>query len=161
MRSKILVTAIACAFVTTGWAASNETPKELVATYETLADAILALNHSEENIVRAILDTHRRAAAAAQKAGDHEGVAAEMALFANEGDNAVGGIRKRLLEGGHHHNAAGEAQGIFEPGFVIVTREVKKQVLEAAAAYQKSAADPDRAKAFEAFSKAADSLQKK
>ncbi len=41
-----------------------------------------------------------------------------MALFANEGDNAIAGIRKRLVEGGHHHNAAGEEQGIFEEGYV-------------------------------------------
>lgn len=162
MRTKFLTTAALVATLVTGaWAASEGTPKELVTTYQTLADGILALNHTEENLVRALLDVHRRAAAAAHKAGDHEGAAAEMAFYASEGDNAVAGVRKRLLEGGHHHNAAGEAQGIFEPGFVVVTREVKKQVLEAAAAYQKATTDADRTKAWDAFGKAADSLQKK
>jgi hypothetical protein len=161
VKSKVWVVAALVVYVTSAWAESKGTPKDMVATYATLADGILALRRTEENFVRALLDGHRHAAVAMHARGDHEGVAAEMAFFANEGDNAVAGVRKRLLEGGHHHNAAGEAQGIYEPGFVVVTREVKKQVLDAAAAYQKATTDGDRTKAFEAFAKAADSLVKK
>ncbi len=51
-------------------------------------------------------------------------------------------IRKRLLDGGHHHNAAGEAQGIFDEGFVIVTKEAKKSFLDSAVAIGKSMAAP-------------------
>ena len=58
--------------------------------------------------------------------------AAELALFANEGDNAIGGVRKKLLEGGHHFNAAGEEAGVYEDGYVIVTREAKAAILDPA-----------------------------
>jgi hypothetical protein len=137
-----------------------ETPKDMAATYETLADAILAVRKTEENFVRALLDGHRHAAEAMLKRGDIEACAAEMSLWASEGDNAVGGVRKKLLEGGHHHNAAGEAQGIYEPGFVVVTREAKKAALDAAAAVQKATSDEEKTKAWDAFAKAVDSVKK-
>lgn len=137
-----------------------ETPKDMVATYETLADAILAVRKTEENFIRALLDGHRHAAEAMFKHGDAAEAAAAMALWANEGDNAVGGVRKKLLEGGHHHNAAGEAQGIYEPGFVVVTREAKKAALDASAALQKAANDEEKKKAWDDFAKAVDSVKK-
>src|SRR5262245_47490789 len=80
-------------------------------SYESLATIILGARQAEEDLVKAILEVHRGAAATKFQSGDFAGAAAEMALFANEGDNAVGGVRKRLLEGGHHHNAAGEEKG--------------------------------------------------
>ena len=122
-KALVLVVAIAAGAVLV-WA--QETPKDMVATYDALADGILALKRAEAGFVRSILDGHRHGAEAHFKAGDMGRAAAEMALWANEGDNAVGGIRKRLVEGGHHHNADGEAKGIYEPGYVIVTKKAKQ-----------------------------------
>jgi hypothetical protein len=124
------------------------TPAEMVATYNTLADGILALKRTEENLVRSILSAANAHAqvqlARAQKAisgGDAaaaksalEALAADVAQMGTEGDNAVAAVRKRLLEGGHHHNAAGEAQGIFDEGFVIVTKAAKQKLLDASRA---------------------------
>ncbi len=120
------------------------TPPEMVATYDTLADGILALKRTEENLVRSIVaaaNAHgqvqlaraRRSLAAGDAAGARaavEALAAAVAQMATEGDNSVAAVRKRLLEGGHHHNAAGEAQGVFDEGFVIVTRAAKQKLLD-------------------------------
>jgi hypothetical protein len=120
----------------------------MVATYETLADGILALKRTEENLCRSILAASFAHAQVelgrAQKAiAASDGKAAQAALealaaavghMATEGDNAVAGVRKRLLDGGHHHNAAGEAKGLFDEGFVIVTRAAKQKLLESSRA---------------------------
>jgi hypothetical protein len=136
--------------------AAPVTPTDIVATYSSLADAILALKRTEEDLVRSILaaaNAHAQAELArAQKAladGDAktaqwalEALAADVGQIATEGDNAVGAVRKRLLDGGHHHNAAGEAQGIFDEGFVIVTRTDKAKLLEASRAIGQMARAP-------------------
>ena len=111
--------------------AAQETPKSIVKAYDALADTILAVRAAERGFVTAMLDGHFHAAKVQMGQGDWEAAAGQMALFANEGDNAIGGVRKKLLEGGHHFNAAGEEQGLFEDGYVIVTREAKQAVLEA------------------------------
>ena len=72
-----------------------------------------------------------------------------MGQLATEGDNAVGAVRKKLLDGGHHHNAAGEAQGLFDEGFVIVTRAAKAKLLESSRAIGQMARAP-KADALEA-----------
>jgi hypothetical protein len=132
------------------------TPKEMVATYNTLADSILALKGTEENLVRTILaaaNAHgqaqlaraRAAIAANDMAGAKsalEALAAAVAQMATEGDNSVAAVRKRLIEGGHHHNAAGEAQGIFDPGYVIVTKAAKQKLLDSSRAIGQMAASP-------------------
>lgn len=139
-------------------AVAQSTPPSIVKTYESLATIILGAREAEADLVRAILDGHRRAAEAKFQSGDFAGAAAEMALFANEGDNAIGGVRKRLLEGGHHHNAAGEEKGIYEPGYVIVTRVAKQAALQASADLRKATAEADRKAAWDAFAKVADGL---
>ncbi|MHC4937460.1 MAG: hypothetical protein ACYTHK_00645 [Planctomycetota bacterium] len=139
---------------------AQETPKPMADTYSTLADAILAIKKTEANFVRGMLDGHAHGAKAFFMAGQSEKSAAEMALFANEGDNAVAGVRKRLLEGGHHHNAEGEAKGIYEPGYVIVTKAAKKEILAASAAMRAAKDDAARKAAWDAFAKAADPLMK-
>jgi hypothetical protein len=139
-----------------GSAAEVRTPAEMVATYSTLADGILALKRTEENVCRSILSAangHAHAdLARAQKAitaGDAkaaqaalEALAAEVAEMATEGDNAVAAVRKRLLEGGHHHNAAGEAQGIYDDGFVVVTKAAKASLLDSSRAIAQLAHAP-------------------
>ena len=125
--------------------ASLATPAEMVATYDSLADAILAVKKAEAGLVRSIvaaayaharveLERGRKAIGAQDtKAAQAaiEALAADVGQLATEGDAAVGAIRKRLLEGGHHHNAAGEAQGIYDEGYVLVTRAAKRVFLDA------------------------------
>jgi hypothetical protein len=137
-------------------AAGPATPGELVATYHSLADGILALKRAEEGLCRSILaagSAHAHVelvrAQAAIKAGDAkaaqaavEGLAASVGQLATEGDNAIAGIRKKLLDGGHHHNSAGEAQGIFDEGFVIVTRAAKTKLLASSRAIAQMASAP-------------------
>jgi len=135
--------------------APARTPQQLVETYDSLADVILASKKTEWNLVHSILAlTYRHAegtlaaakgklAAGENAKADIEKLAALVAQLGNEGDAAVAGVRKRLLEGGHHHNAAGESQGVYEEGFVIVTREAKKSLLESAGRIGRLAAAPD------------------
>jgi hypothetical protein len=139
------------------------TPAAMVATYSTLADGILALKRTEENVCHSILaagEAHAQVEVGrAQKAiasGDTktaqaslEALAAIVGQLATEGDNAVAAVRKRLLEGGHHHNAAGEAQGLFDEGFVVVNKASKTKLLESSRAIAALARAP-KADALEA-----------
>ena len=146
--------------VTAGFAWSQETPRSTVATYDSLADAILALKRTEESFIRSLLEGYRHSAEDSMKAGDYRRAAATIAIFANEGDNAIGGVRKRLIEGGHHHHSDGEAQGVYDPGFVIVTRKAKQQALAASAALMAAKTDEARSQAWQEFLSVADSLLK-
>jgi len=143
----VLLAAIVVGGAIPAWAQDHspaKTPRQLVETYDSLADAILANKKAEWNLVHSILAlTYRHAegtlaaAKAKMAAGENakaelEKLAALVSQLGNEGDSAVAGVRKRLLEGGHHHNAAGEAKGEYEEGFVIVTREAKKSFLASA-----------------------------
>ena len=139
--------------------ADTATPAALVATYASLADAILAVKATEANLVRTMLDggyAHAQALAAQARAAidagkkdeakaSLEALAALVAQLGAEGDNAIAGVRKRLLDGGHHHNAEGEKQGLYEPGYVIVTRAAKTELLAASKAIAQLASAPDRA----------------
>lgn len=137
---------------------AQKTPPAAVAAYDALADSILGLRTAESTFVMAILDFHYEAAARAFKNENWERAAAQMALFANEGDNAVAGIRKRLVEGGHHHNAAGEEAGTFDEGFVIITKKAKRQGLAASKALREAADDAARKAAWADFEKMANEL---
>jgi hypothetical protein len=146
-----------------GGGPSTATPPEMVATYDTLADAILAVNKTESNLARSILGAayaHAQVELArarqAIKGTDAkatqtalETLAATVAQLGTEGDSAVAGVRKRLLEGGHHHNAAGEAKGIYDEGYVVVTRVAKQAFLDASRAIGQIARAP-KAEALEA-----------
>lgn len=135
--------------------AATATPAQLVEAYNTLADTILAANKTEWNLVHAILATtygHAEAAMAEAKAaiesGKNAGPAVEkvaelVAQLGNEGDSSVAAVRKRLVEGGHHHNAVGEQQGIYDEGFVIVTKKSKKVFLDAGKAIGMMAGSPN------------------
>ena len=140
---------------------TQETPRTMADTYGSLADTILAVKRTEANFVRSLLDGHHHAARAFQQSGNSERASAEMSLFANEGDNAIGGVRKRLLEGGHHHNADGESKGIYEAGYVIVTKKAKEQLLAASAAMRAAKTDADRSAAWKQFEAAAMPLLEK
>jgi len=122
----------------------TETPRPLVDAYDSLADTILAAKKTEWNLVHSILAStygHAEAVmnsamtkleAAGDASADVEKLAALVAQMGNEGDASIAAVRKRLLEGGHHHNAKGEEQGIYDEGFVIVTRASKKVFLDSA-----------------------------
>lgn len=152
----IVIVSLACAVGAAVPAADDTaTPRQLVETYESLADAILAAKKTEWNLVHTILATTYGHAEATAKAAltkldegkdasaEIEALAALVAQIGNEGDAGVAAIRKRLIEGGHHHHASGEQQGIYDPGFVIVTREAKKQFLDASKAIARMAKSPD------------------
>ena len=144
----VIVTVLAlCAMPTL----AQKTPTSIVEAYDALADTILALRATEHGFVRSMLDGHRHAAMVRYQQGDWQAAAAEIALFANEGDNGIGGVRKRLLEGGHHFNADGEDQGIFEPGYVVVTSDAKKKLLAVSAALRQATDDAARAAAWADF----------
>lgn len=137
-------------------ASSPATPTPMVATYETLADGILALKRTEENLCRSILAAsyahaqvelaraQKSIAATDAKAAQAalESLAAAVGHIATEGDNAVAGVRKRLVDGGHHHNAAGEAQGMYDEGYVVVTKAAKQAFLESSRAIAMLAREP-------------------
>lgn len=137
---------------------AQKTPEKVVAAYDALANIILDMREAEYDFVVALLDGHLHGAKVLYKKGDYEGAAAEMAMFANEGDNAVGGVRKRLLEGGHHFNAEGEEQGVFEPGYVVVNREAKQKLLAASVALRQAKDDMARKAAWDDFAKVAKPL---
>ena len=136
---------------------SAATPPELVAAYNRLADSILAVKKTEHEMVKSILaatfrhaevtmNAAKAAVAAKQDAkASVEKLAALVSQLGNEGDNSVAAVRTRLLEGGHHHNAEGEKQGIYDDGFVIVTRAAKKIFLDTAQQIGKMAAAPTAA----------------
>lgn len=132
-------------------AAAQKTPDSLAAAYDDLADSILALRAAEDGFVRAILDDHYRGAKRSMERGEFERSAAEMALFAAEGDNRIAGIRKRLVEGGHHHNADDGEDGKYETGFVVVTRKAKKKLLESSANMRQATTPEGRQAAWDAF----------
>jgi hypothetical protein len=137
---------------------SPSTPEELVATYDSLANAILSTKQTEENLVRSMLSTTYAHASATRARAEQalqsgqtqqataaiEELAGHVAQLGNEGDNAVAGIRKRLVEGGHHHNSAGENQGVYDPGFVIVTRAAKQKLLTSSRNIAQLSRNPDK-----------------
>ena len=132
------------------------TPAEMVAAYDAVADTILAANKAERKVVLSILAASyahaqgelgraRQALKANDPAGAKaavENLAAAVGQIGTEGDNAVAGIRKRLLEGGHHANSAGEAQGVYEEGYVVVTKAAKQAFLASSKAIAMLAAAP-------------------
>ena len=139
-------------------AQTTATPAELAATYNSLADTILGAKHAEKNLVGAILAAtygHAEAARAEIRAklkggqnarAEVENLAALVSQLANEGDASIGAVRKRLIEGGHHHHASTPDQpSEYEDGFVVVTRAAKTAFLESAARIGKMAAAPDAA----------------
>ena len=157
MKSKTLIVVLAIALNAPS-AMAQDTPETMVHAYDAMADTILSLKRAEANFVRALLDGYRHGAEAAMKRGDWDAAAADMALFANEGNNAIGGIRKRLVEGGHHHHAQAETKGIYDPGYVIVTKQAKQEVLAASAALRRAESEAARQNAWQEFTAVAADL---
>ncbi len=157
MRRQITLFLVAAALLVVP-AQAQETPAAIAKAYGALADSVLALRSAEAALVTAILDGHYDAAKRMADRGNWDGAAANMALFANEGDNAIAGVRKRLLEGGHHFNAAGEEQGIFEEGYVVVNRKAKRKMLDAVSSLRQATDEDARKAAWAAFDEVAKKL---
>lgn len=153
MHKKILI--VLCLTLFALPLAAQKSPDSLATAYDALADSILALRAAEDGFVRAILDDHYRGAKRSVARGEFERAAAEIALFANEGDNAVAGIRKRLVEGGHHHNADDAEGGKYETGFVVVTRKAKKELLGISAEMRQAKNEKARKATWDKFEMAA------
>jgi hypothetical protein len=160
MKTRSFVLVLIMTTLLAGSALAQQTPPALVKTYDTLADIILSIDALEADFARAVLEGHRHAASALFESDDFTGAAAQMALFASEGDNAMGGVRKRLLKGGHHHHADASAEGEYEPGYVIVTRDAKKKILAASAALRGAKTDAERKQAWKTFDSIAGGLMK-
>ena len=135
----------------------QQTPAPMAATYSALADAILALKKTESSFVRSVLEGHYHGAKIYTERGEAGLAAAEMALFANEGDNTMAGVRKRLLDGGHHHHAADSAKQ-YDDGFVIVTRKAKQAALAASAEMRVARTEAETQAAWANFVAVADPL---
>ena len=104
--------------------------------------AILAATygHAQGEVARARQALKANDPAAARAAV--ENVAAAVGQIGTEGDNAVAGVRKRLLQGGHHANAEGEKQGIYDEGYVVVTKAAKQAFLDSSKALAMLAREP-------------------
>lgn len=157
MRGMRIPTLVLLAVLTAGITLAQQTPRSMVATYDALADAILALKQAEVDFAGAILQVHFAEATVAYEAGDYALAAAEMTLFGNEGDNAIEGVRKRLVDGGHHHHAADEAE-LYDPGYVIVTRAAKREIVQAAAAMRDAGDAAAARQAWQSFERVAGPL---
>ena len=122
--------------------------KSAAATYEHLANAIIAIEATEDELVRSILIGYHSAAQAHLKAairdepgraGHLEAAAAEVANIANEGDKRIQSIRQRLAKAGHTHNTDVETKG----DYMFVTNREKKELLDVAAKVVKASANTE------------------
>jgi hypothetical protein len=112
----------------------------IVGVYQKVADAILANNDAEKEVVRAILQVERdlalahlshAAAGGAGAAADLRSAAARIGDFATEGGAAIEPIRNRLLQGGHHHHADDTGpQAVYDTGYVVISKKLKVEALD-------------------------------
>jgi hypothetical protein len=155
-RALLATAVLAAAGPATAQARSAATPPEMVSAYDALADVILGSRKAERKLVMSLLAASyghaqselaraRQALMASDAAGARaavENLAAAVGQIGTEGDNAVAGVRKRLLEGGHHANAEGEAKGVYDEGYVVVTKVAKQAFLDASKAIAMLAREP-------------------
>jgi hypothetical protein len=111
--------------------------RSAAATYEHLAAAIIAIEATEDELVKSILlgyhaaaQNHLRAAITDEKnRRTHlEAAAAEIANIANEGDKAIQAIRQRLAKAGHTHNT----DATTKEDYLFINNKEKKALLELA-----------------------------
>jgi hypothetical protein len=116
------------------------------ATYEHLATAIIAIEATEDQLVKSILigyhsaaEHHLRAAArdAQGRVGHLESAAAEVTNIANEGDKSIQAIRQRLAKAGHTHNTDVETKS----DYMFVTNKERKGLLDLASKIGRAGAD--------------------
>jgi hypothetical protein len=111
--------------------------RSAASTYEHLATAIIAIEATEDELVKSILlgyhaaaQNHLKAAMTDEKnrRAHLEAAAAEIANIANEGDKAIQAIRQRLAKAGHTHNT----DAATKEDYLFINSKEKKALLELA-----------------------------
>jgi hypothetical protein len=111
--------------------------RSAAATYEHLATAIIAIEATEDELVKSILLGYHAAAQNRLRAAftDEKGrrahlesAAAEIANIANEGDKAIQAIRQRLAKAGHTHNT----DAATKEDYLFINSKEKKALLDLA-----------------------------
>ena len=127
------------------------------ATYEHLATAIIAIEATENELVKSILLGYNAAAQARLKTAiadqpgrrvHLEAAAALIADIANEGDKRIQAVRQRLSKAGHTHNTDADTK----EDYMFVNSKEKKSLLELAkrVGQMGASSDADDIKAVEA-----------
>jgi hypothetical protein len=106
-------------------------------TYEHLATAIIAIEATEDELVKSILigyytaaQNHLKAAArdAQGRVAHLEAAAAEVSNVANEGDKRIQAVRQRLAKAGHTHNTDVETKS----DYMFITNRERQGLVELA-----------------------------
>lgn len=115
-------------------------------TYEHLATAIIAIEKTEDELVKSILigyetaaRMHLRAANGADARKHFEAAANDIVNIANEGDKRIQAIRQRLAQAGHTHNTDADTK----EDYMFINNKEKKQLL--ALAQKVATANPEDA----------------
>lgn len=120
--------------------------KAAAATYENLANAIIAIEKTEDELVKTILMGYHSAAQRhlrmavrdeANRKAHFEAAAAEISNIANEGDASIRAIRQRLAQAGHTHNTDVETK----EDYMFVTSKERKELLSMAQKVAQMGAD--------------------
>ena len=144
---KVLVFALAVAFSLLAYRQATSQPsaksaadtmdQSAAATYEHLATAIIAIEATEDELVKSILLGYSAAAhghlkaAVADEAGRRahlEAAATLIADIANEGDKRIQAVRQRLSKAGHTHNTDADTK----EDYMLVSSKEKKTLVELA-----------------------------
>jgi hypothetical protein len=123
-----------------GAAEPSSAMKSLADVYDRIASTLLAAKHAETAVVTSIIQhEHEQAQAALERAAgggtadDLRAAAEHVGNIATEGGATVEPIRRRLLEGGVHHNADDTGpDATYDEGYVIVTKKQKQALLDLA-----------------------------
>jgi hypothetical protein len=106
-----------------------------VATYESLAGAIIELEDAEDGLVKSLLrhyheeaQRHLKMAGSDSKENHFEAAAEQITNIANEGDKKVQAIRQRLAQAGHTHNTDESTK----EDYMFIDSKEKKQLVDLA-----------------------------
>lgn len=136
MRTLCAIAAIAGASLAFGLTGDIPSMSTATArTYEHLANAIIAIRQTEDDLVRGILlhnlvMAQRHLDEAMETRGTDrtrnlEAAAEAITDIANEGDKQVQAIRQRLLKSGHHHHTDADT----EDDYIFVDSKEKQALL--------------------------------
>jgi hypothetical protein len=108
--------------------------RSAASTYEHLATAIIAIEATEDELVKSIIlgyhaaaQGHLRAAIRDEEGrrGHLEAAAAQIANIANEGDKRIQAIRQRLAKAGHTHNT----DVVTKEDYILINSKEKKALI--------------------------------
>ena len=113
---------------------SDTMDQSAAATYENLAAAIIAIEATEDELVKSILLGYQAAAQGHLKAAAEPGpgrrahleaAAAVIGDIANEGDKRIQAVRQRLAKAGHTHNTDVETK----EDYIFINSKEKKAMV--------------------------------